>query len=129
MSENLRTPLSRVLLFGSAREGANSFIVQRLSAIALVPLLLWFVAEIIFFIVWADYASLVAWIRSPFQAELLIILIILIFYHANAGLHEVVVDYVHNEIIKVMTTVLIKFSLIAIAVASVLAVLRIALGG
>ena len=127
MSKKLRTPLSRVLLFGSAREGTNSFIVQRLSAIALIPLLLWFVAEIIFFIVWADYASVVAWIRSPLNSELLIIFIILIFYHANAGLHEVVVDYVHNEIIKVMTTVLIKFFIIAIAVASVLAVLRIAL--
>jgi succinate dehydrogenase / fumarate reductase membrane anchor subunit len=128
MSQNLRTPLSRVLLFGSAREGANSFIVQRLSAIALVPLLLWFVAEIIFFIIWADYASLVTWMRSPFNSELLIILIILIFYHANAGLHEVIVDYIHNQIIKVMTTVFIKFAIIAIAVASVLAVLRIALG-
>ena len=126
---NLRTPLSRVRLWGSAREGTNTFIAQRLTAIALVPLLLWFVAAVIFFIVKADHASLVVWIRSYWNTELLILLILVSFHHAHAGLHEVVEDYVHNEIIKAITMVSMKFFVVAITVASVLAVLQIALGG
>lgn len=126
--DNLRTPLSRIRLLGSAREGADRFIAQRLSAIALVPLILWFIASIIFFIVRADHASLVAWIRLHWNAELLILLILLLFYHAHSGLQEVLEDYVHNEIIKAITMVSMKFFVIAITVASVLAILRIALG-
>ncbi|KHD10792.1 succinate dehydrogenase [Candidatus Thiomargarita nelsonii] len=124
----LRTSLSRVRFLGSAREGANRFIAQRLSAIALVPLLLWFVASIIFFIVKADHASLVAWIRLYWNTELLILLIIILFYHTHSGLQEILEDYVHNEIIKAIAMVSMKFFVIAITVASVLAVLRIALG-
>ncbi|RKZ73944.1 MAG: succinate dehydrogenase, hydrophobic membrane anchor protein [Candidatus Parabeggiatoa sp. nov. 1] len=127
--DNLRTPLSRVRLWGSAREGTNTFIAQRLTAIALVPLLLWFVAVVIFLIVKADYVTFVSWIRSSWNTELLILLILVSFHHAHAGLHEVVEDYVHNEIIKAITMVSMKFLVIGIAVASVLAVLQIALGG
>jgi len=124
-----QTPLSQVRLWGSAREGTSHFIAQRLSAIALVPLLLWFVAAIIFFIVKADHASLVEWIRLYWNTELLILLILLTFHHAHAGLQEILVDYVHNEIIKAIVMTLMKFFVIGITVASVLAVLRIALGG
>lgn len=126
--DDLRTPLSRVHSLGSAREGANRFIAQRLSAIALVPLLLWFVASIIFFIVRADHATLVAWIQLHWNTELLILLILVLFYHAHSGLQEVLVDYVHNEIIKAIAMASMKFFVIGITVASVLAILRIALG-
>ncbi|EDN71494.1 succinate dehydrogenase membrane anchor subunit [Beggiatoa sp. PS] len=126
---HFQTPLSQVRLWGSAREGTSHFIAQRLSAIALVPLLLWFVAAIIFFIVKADHASLVEWIRLYWNTELLILLILLTFHHAHAGLQEILVDYVHNEIIKAIVMTLMKFFVIGITVASVLAVLRIALGG
>ena len=125
---HLRTPLSRVRLWGSAREGADRFITQRLTAIALVPLLLWFVASIIFFIVRADHAALVAWIQLHWNTELLIALILLLFYHAHAGLQEILEDYVHNEILKAITMVSMKFFVIAITITSVLAILRIALG-
>ncbi len=124
----MRTSLSPVRGLGSAREGANRFIAQRLSAIALVPLLLWLVASIIFFITQADHASLVAWIRLHWNTELLILLILVLFYHAHAGLQEVLEDYIHNHIIKAISMVSMKFFVIAITVASVLAVLRIALG-
>jgi len=126
---DLRTPLSRVRAFGSAREGTGHFIAQRLSAIALIPLIVWFVASIIFLIVHADHAELVAWIKAPWNGEFLILLFILLLHHAHAGLQEVVADYIHNEILKTIVMVFMKFFVIAIAVACVLAVLRIALGG
>jgi succinate dehydrogenase / fumarate reductase, membrane anchor subunit len=128
MSE-FQTPLSQVRLWGSAREGTSRFIAQRLSALALVPLLLWFVASIIFVIVRADHAGLVEWIRLYWNTELLILLILLTFHHAHAGLQEILEDYVHNEIIKAIVMTLMKFFVIGITIASVLAVLRIALGG
>jgi len=124
-----RTPLSQVRLWGSAREGTSRFIAQRLSAIALIPLLLWFVASIIFFMLKADHASLVAWIQLYWNTELLILLILVLFHHAHAGLQEILEDYLHNEIIKAILMSAMKFLVIAITVASVLAVLRIALGG
>jgi len=124
----MRTSLSPVRGLGSAREGADRFIAQRLSAIALVPLLLWLVASIIFFITQADHAALVAWIRLHWNTEILILLILVLFYHTHAGLQEVLEDYVHNQIIKAISMVSMKFFVIAITVASVLAVLRIALG-
>jgi succinate dehydrogenase / fumarate reductase membrane anchor subunit len=127
---DLRTPISRVRALGSAREGADRFAAQRLSALALIPLILWFVASIIFFIVRANHAELIAWIQLPWNTELLILLFILVFYHAHSGLYEVVEDYVHNDIVKAIVMVIMKFVVIAIAVGSVLAVLRIAfLGG
>lgn len=66
--------------------------------------------------------------RLDLVQGLLILLIILLFYHTHSGLQEVLEDYVHNEIIKAIVMVSMKFFVIGIAVASVLAVLRIALG-
>ncbi len=126
---DLRTPLSRVRSLGSAREGTNRFIAQRLSAIALVPLILWFVVSIIFFINRADHAHLIAWLRLDWHTELFILLILFLFYHAHAGLQEVLEDYVHNEIVKAITMVSMKFVMLIITVASILAVLRMGLGG
>lgn len=126
--KHLRTPLSRVRLWGSAREGADRFIAQRLTAIALVPLLLWFVTYVVFFIANADHATLVAWMQLHWNTELLILLILVLFFHAHSGLQEILEDYVHNEIFKAITMVSMKFVVVAITVASVLAVLRIALG-
>jgi succinate dehydrogenase / fumarate reductase, membrane anchor subunit len=127
--DNLRTPLSQVRGLGSAREGTGRFIAQRLSAIALVPLLLWFVSSILFFIIRADYEALVAWIRLFWNTELLILLILILFYHAHAGLQEVLEDYMHTAIFKAIVMTSMKFFVIAITIASVLAILRIALGG
>lgn len=126
---NLRTPLSRVRALGSAREGADHFMAQRLSAIALIPLIFWLVTSILSIIVNADYAAFITWIRSPWNTELLILLILVLFYHAHAGLQEVLADYVHNEVIKAIAMVSMKFFVIAVVVVSVLAILRMALGG
>lgn len=126
--KHLRTPLSRVRLWGSAREGGDRFIAQRLTAIGLIPLLVWFVAYVVFFIVNADHATLVTWIQLHWNTELLILLILVLFFHAHSGLQEILEDYVHNEIFKAITMVSMKFVVVAITVASVLAVLRIALG-
>ena len=126
---NLRTPLSQVRGLGSARDGTQHFIWQRFSAMALIPLTLWFVASLIFFMLKASHANLVIWIKTSVHAELLILFLLFWFYHAYIGLHEVVVDYVHNQVIKVTTLVLMQLFIMMMTVISVLAILRITLGG
>lgn len=124
----LRSPLAKVRGLGSARDGTEEFIAQRLAAIALIPLLVWFIAALIS-LVGADYVTVVAWIRRPHVTVLLILLILILFYHAHAGLREVLEDYVHNDVVKAISMVFMKFFVVMVTVASVLAILRIALGG
>lgn len=124
----LRSPLARVRGLGAARAGTDEFITQRLTAIALIPLLLWFVGSIIH-LARSDHAIVLQWIRTPWVTVALILLILVLFLHAHSGLREVLQDYVHQEIIKTIAMVAMKFFIITITVSSVLAVLRIALGG
>jgi succinate dehydrogenase / fumarate reductase membrane anchor subunit len=123
---NLRTPLSRVRLLGSAKDGTAKFILQRVTALALIPLLLWFVSSIIFYIHNADHAALVSWIASAWNGELLILLLINLFYHTVIGLQEVIEDYVHHHYMKLFMIIFMKFFFITIALASILAVLKMA---
>ncbi|EIJ43098.1 succinate dehydrogenase, hydrophobic membrane anchor protein [Beggiatoa alba B18LD] len=124
----LQTPLGRVRGLGSAKEGTGHFISQRLSAIALIPLLLWFVASIIS-LAGKDFAVVSAWVKSPFVTVTLILLILSAVYHAVLGLQIVIEDYFHVEYSKLIMLIIIKFLAVIIAVAGVVAVLRIALGG
>ncbi|HWD58386.1 MAG TPA: succinate dehydrogenase, hydrophobic membrane anchor protein, partial [Stellaceae bacterium] len=77
----MRSPLGRVLGLGSAKEGVEHWWRQRLTAIALVPLTVWFVVSVIG-LVGADRAAIVAWMHSPMPAMLMILLIAATFYHA-----------------------------------------------
>jgi len=124
---SLRSPLAQVKNLGSARDGTTHFIMQRLTAIALVPLLLWFVYCLATFVT-ADYHTIVTWIKQPFTTVALILLIFVLFYHAHFGLAEVLEDYFHDSIKKTLAMVSMKFLIISITVMSVVDVLRIALG-
>jgi succinate dehydrogenase / fumarate reductase membrane anchor subunit len=122
-----RSPLAKVRGLGSARDGTEEFIALRLAAIALIPLLLWFVISIIT-LIGADHATVVAWVRQPHVTVFLILLTLVLFYHAHTGLREILEDYVHSEILKTISMVAMKFFIVTITVTSILAILRIALG-
>jgi succinate dehydrogenase / fumarate reductase membrane anchor subunit len=124
---SLRTPLSRVRGLGSAKEGTSHWWAQRVTAIALVPLTLWFIAFIIP-IIGADYAAARLWISHPVNALLLVLLLITTFYHALLGLQVIIEDYVHAEWLKVTSLLAMKFILIVLGASALFAVLRIALG-
>jgi len=98
-----------------------------MTALALIPLSLWFVFSIARFHM-ADYGMMVAWIRSPFVAVTLVTWFLALFYHAALGMQVVVEDYVGNEAVKLVSIVVIKFGLYALGAASVYAVLKIAFG-
>ena len=129
MSENsMRSDLGRVRGLGSAKEGVHHWWMQRLTAIALVPLTLWFVASIAS-LAGADHAAVTAWMGSPFVAITLMILIVATFYHAQLGLQVVVEDYVGDEGVRLGVLVLIKFLSIVLSVVSLYAILKIGFGG
>ena len=120
-----RTPLARVRGLGSAKSGTHHWWMQRLTAIALIPLSLWFVASLIV-VVTADHAIVVEWLHSPLVAVLCCALIVAIFYHGQLGLQVVVEDYVHTEWLKLLGIVVMKLASLLLAAACLFAVLSIA---
>lgn len=125
---SLRSPLGRVRGLGSAKDGTAHWWAQRLTAVALVPLLLWFSASIAM-MTGADIAAVRAWIANPVVSILLVLLAIAAFHHAQLGLQVVLEDYVQTEWLKVAGIIAVKFAAVALAVACIFSVLKIAVAG
>jgi succinate dehydrogenase / fumarate reductase membrane anchor subunit len=126
--QSLRSPLGRAFGLGSAKTGAEHWWAQRVSAVALIVLGVWFAAALIAH-AGADHAAVVAWLRGPVVAILMILLVAATFYHAALGLQVVIEDYVETEWLKVSSLVVMRLISILLAVVGVFAVLRIAFGG
>ncbi|UXI66692.1 succinate dehydrogenase, hydrophobic membrane anchor protein [Tahibacter amnicola] len=123
----LRTPLKNVRGLGSARGGTHHFIVQRITALALVPLSIWFV-WLALRLLHLDYASARALVGQPCNAVLMVSFLVAVFWHAQLGLQVVIEDYVHTRGLEITAQVTVKFLAVLGALASILAVARIALG-
>ena len=121
-----RNPLKVARGLGSAQSGVGHWWTQRVTAAALVLLGVWFVATVLC-LLHADYATARAAVAKPWNALLLIAFVLTMFWHAVLGLQVVVEDYVHVRWKEVVLMVTIKFLAVLGALASVLAVLRIAL--
>ncbi|MEO3435402.1 succinate dehydrogenase, hydrophobic membrane anchor protein [Inquilinus sp. CAU 1745] len=126
-SKSLRTPIALARGLGSAKEGVHHWWMQRLSAVALIPLTLWFVASIVA-MAGADYAAFAAWISNPVVAILMILLVVATFYHAQLGLQVVYEDYIHTHLLKIAADVGTKLAATVLALGAVFAILKIALG-
>jgi succinate dehydrogenase / fumarate reductase membrane anchor subunit len=124
----LRSTLGRVRGLGPAKEGVDLWGAPPTTAVALVPLSLWFVAGVIG-LAGADYATTVRWFKSPFNASLMILLIVATFYHAALGLQVVIEDYVHHEGQKVAGILVVKGLALLLGLLAVVAVLKLAFGG
>ncbi|QOW18706.1 succinate dehydrogenase, hydrophobic membrane anchor protein [Lysobacter ciconiae] len=125
---DLRNPLKRARGLGSAKEGTGHFIVQRVTAIALVFLSL-YVLYLLLSVVGGDYASVRATVAAPVNALLLIAFLIASFWHAKLGMQVVIEDYVHTAWLSVTAQMAVVFICVLAALASVFAVIRIAFGG
>jgi len=124
---SLRSPLGRVLGLGSARGGASNWYAQRITAVALVLLGLWFLASLAA-LPDASHESVVGWLRSPVACVLAVLFVAVAAYHANLGLQVVVEDYVASKGTRLAVLVVCKFALAVAALVGVLAVLRISFG-
>jgi len=123
-----RSALSRARGLGSAKSGTGHFLAQRWTAVALVPLIIWFVIGIIAH-VGADYKTAVAWIGQPLNAVLMVLMLGALFHHAQLGLQIVIEDYVHGHGTKIAAIVLTKGAALLFGGLAIFAVLRISLGG
>ncbi len=121
---NYRTPLGRARGLGSAREGSHHWWRQRVSAVALLPLSLWF-AVFLAKLPDADHAEVVSWMTAPWNTILLLSFLLLSLFHAMLGLRVVIEDYVHNDWMKVMGMLAVRLLTAFMALVVVFAVLRI----
>lgn len=124
---SLNTPLKTVRGLGSAKDGTQHFWWQRLTAIALVPLLIWVVIAGLTATL-SDYDSARAMVAHPVSAALAICTIVALFHHAQLGLQVVIEDYIHAESMKITALLAVKFLSVVFALLGVIAVLRIAVG-
>jgi succinate dehydrogenase / fumarate reductase membrane anchor subunit len=124
---SLQSPLGKVLGLGTAKEGVKHWWSQRVTAVGLVLLSIWFVVSLACLGTF-DYRSVTQWIGNPCNATLLILLIATMSYHSQLGVQVVVEDYMHGAT-KTVAIVLSNFFHVVVGALGVVAVLRIAFGG
>ncbi|MDQ2764177.1 MAG: succinate dehydrogenase, hydrophobic membrane anchor protein [Pseudomonadota bacterium] len=111
---------------GSAKSGVAHWWAQRVSAVALLPLTLWFAASIIAHS-GSDYAAFIAWLKSPLTTAPMILLVIALFHHTALGLQVVIEDYVHSGV-KFAAVVAVRLGCFGLATAGIVASLSVAFG-
>lgn len=109
-------------------KGSHHWRWQRLSAIGLIPLTLWFMFSIVNHI-GDDYITVVVWISQPYVAVLLILYVSFMFFHGNLGMQEIIEDYIHNPKLKATCLFVIKAVLTISALAGLYAIISIAFLG
>lgn len=125
---NFRSPLGKVRGLGSAKDGTAHWWAQRVTAVALVPLGIWFVINLLM-LVGEGRGPVLDWFRSPVSATLTVILIAAVYHHAQLGLQVVIEDYVHNESVKLALVLFVKAASLILAGIGIVSVLRITFGG
>ena len=124
--QSMRTPLGKVRGLGSARRGVSHWWLQRVTAMGLIPLAVYLVVSLVT-CMGKDYVEAIAWMRHPFNASVMILLLGAGFYHASLGLQVIIEDYVSNENRRLLSLVLVKLLLMGLSVLSLFSVLSIAL--
>ncbi len=121
---DLRTPLRNARGLGSAKDGVHHWLAQRTTAIALIPLTVWFIASMVVY-AGADYETTTAFLRNPLVSVLMILFIFAAFYHMLLGLQVVVEDYIGKEGTRVALLLFIRFAVYGVGAAALFSVLKI----
>lgn len=124
----LQTPLGRARGLGSAKEGVEHFWMQRITALALIPLTFWFVMAVVA-LIGAPYAQFKAFFATPGNATMMILTIAVTFYHLAIGVQVVIEDYVHTESTKMASIIAVKLASAFFGAFSIVSVLKIGFGG
>ena len=124
---SIRTPRARVRGLGSARQGVEHFWMQRITAVALIPLYLWFLLDALSN-VGADYTGRRSWLAQPTTAILMIFFVSAGLYHMRLGIQVVIEDYIHTEATKIALLALNALLTFGLGIATLFAILKIALG-
>jgi succinate dehydrogenase / fumarate reductase, membrane anchor subunit len=124
---SLMTPLNRVLGLGTAKGAAEHWWWQRLTAVALLPLGLWFACGLLG-LPGFDYVSVVTWVQRPLTSILLILMVCAVGYHSFLGVQVVIEDYVTGKGLRVAAVMASTLAHFGLSIAAVFAVLKIAFG-
>jgi succinate dehydrogenase / fumarate reductase membrane anchor subunit len=122
----LRSPLGRARGLGSARAGSHHWWAQRLTALALVPLTLWFIFSVIH-LSGATHQVVIEWLSGPLTLGLMLALIVATFHHLQLGVQVVIEDYVHDERAKMGAVLAVKALSVLLALVCIVSVLKIGL--
>jgi succinate dehydrogenase / fumarate reductase membrane anchor subunit len=124
---SLRSPLGKVLGMGSAKDGTAHWWAQRVSAVALIPLTLWFVFSLLTLPAF-DYDTVRIWLSVPFSGFLAVLLVAVLAYHSYLGTIVIVEDYVTAAGMKVLTLLVLRFLYVLCGGAGIFAILRVVFG-
>lgn len=125
---SLRTPLGKAKGLGSAKEGLHHWWAQRVTAIALIPLTIWFAFKVAILSM-SDYQTVLDSIGSPWSSALIVSLIVAAFYHAALGMQVVYEDYIGSKAVRISAIMGTNLLMFLLGAAGVIAVVRVAVGG
>ena len=123
----MRSAYADTHAMGSAREGLGHWKLQRLTAIANVPLVLWFILSVVTL---ADggYLDARAWLSAPVNTIFMVLFVVSTYWHARLGLQVVLEDYVHHRGVKIASMIALNLGFVALALAAIVAILRVSFG-
>lgn len=124
-TSRLRTPIKRARGLGSAHGGTHHFWLQRISALAIVPLSVWFMVQLVTFITLASRPTIAMWFKNPFHALAVGALMVAMFVHARLGVQEIIADYVPQEGKKFVLLLLNNLFVYGCCALSLMAILRL----
>ena len=127
-ARRIRTPLAQIEGLGAARAGTVHFWHERITAVALIPLSIWFAASALAY-VGAQQGAVAAYFAEPVNAVPMFLFIVAAVYHMSLGLQVVIEDYIHQEGLKITLLMLNRFASWAIGAASGFALIRMAFAG
>ncbi|MCF4165765.1 succinate dehydrogenase, hydrophobic membrane anchor protein [Zavarzinia compransoris] len=123
---SLRSPLGAVRGLGSAKDGTHHWWLQRVTAIALVPLTIWFLASLVV-LSGSSYEVFTAWVAQPLVAVLLGLFVGVGFWHLKLGAQVVIEDYIQAESTKIIVSMLVNFATVLLGAAAIFSILKIAI--
>lgn len=126
--QDMRSPLGKVRGLGSAKEGTGHFWTQRMSAVALVPLVIYFVGLIVC-LHGANYSDVRTALAHPFNALMMALFVLAGIYHMRLGMQVIIEDYIHGEGLKIVCIMLNTFFAIVVGGACLFAILKLSFGG